>query len=751
MLSLDRHLTKDTTVFASRKRWFRLLYLGNLALLLWLIGYQVLIHVTDPDHESVHVSQLERISERTDERDALRFAVVGHIKNSLGIFRDQIVPELNAEDLDFMISAGNAVSGGHEEGYRKLHKILAPLDIPYLLTFGPNEESDFGSFRFYEQFGPHFFSFEVGGVHFIFLDGTGKSSFTWQLRWLERELTASTADHRFVFIGLPVHEPLEETPILESDHYLEDPELRADFRHLFEQYGVDVVFSSNLTLYSQVRFNGVDYVTTGGAGGLVINDEASFHHYVAVQVDDGEITVVPVELNIDQPAWRSNLESLWISIYSWVNVSLFRFMVAISALILLAAYLHRQIFRDRDYYPNFDVDLTPYQNRSLKIGMYSNNYFPFVSGVTVSVERLRQGLLDLGDKVLLFAPDYGNTKDDDKTIVRAPTLMAFGAKGEFRLANPFPTRLRKALRQFSPDIIHVHHPFWLGTLGLIMGRILNVPVVYTYHTRLEHYAHFVPLPGLLFRNLISHYLIRRFSNRCQGVIVPTDSTEEYLRIIGVTTHTLVQPTGIDVQRFREPDADRVAALRRSYGLGDDEVVLISVSRISKEKNIDFMLDSLTLLKARTDQPFRLLMVGDGPDRGATEQRIRDKELDKNVTLVGAVPPDDMVNYYHLGDIFVFASRSETQGMVILEAMSAGLPVVAVRSSGIDDVIGDGDNGFKTPLSHPKWAERVQQLMESKQQRQTMGEAAQRFSGDYDISCFARQIHDFYAYLLAQQR
>lgn len=142
--------------------------------------------------------------------------------------------------------------------------------------------------------------------------------------------------------------------------------------------------------------------------------------------------------------------------------------------------------------------------------MVSNNYFPFVSGVSVSVDRLRNGLHDLGHSIQLLVPRYREAWQDDKSIKRIPTLMAFGEKGEFRLTNPFSVRFRHCLRAFKPDLIHVHHPFWLGSMGLLMGRRLKVPVVYTYHTRLEHYAHFVPLPGALFRNLISHYLIKHF-------------------------------------------------------------------------------------------------------------------------------------------------------------------------------------------------------------------------------------------------
>lgn len=738
---------------ARHRRWFGLLYVGNLLLLCWLMGYQVFLHVIEPAEESVHAEQLASILQTVGDSTNFRFAVVGNINNSARVFRDEIVPRLGGDDFDFVISAGNAVSGGQEESYRHLHNILARLEIPYLLTFGVNEESDFGSLRYYQQFGPLFFSFTLGASHFLFIDGTGRSSFAWQLGWLERELAASSAEHRFVFIGLPVHEKLEGTPVLERGNYLEAPAFRTGLIHLFETYDVDVVFSANLSLYSRLQDNGVDYVTTGGAGGLVIDNEASFHHYVDVRVSEEGLAIEPVMMNILQPHWQRTLDSIWGALYSFLYVSYLRFLLVISGLIVLAVFLHRKVIRSRDYYPDFEVDSTRYAGKSLRIAMYSNNYFPFVSGVTVSVDRLRRGLLALGDRVLLFVPQYPEKQDDDKDIVRASTVVAFGAKGEFRLANPFLPRLRRCLKSFKPDIIHVHHPFWLGALGLFMGRLLNVPVVYTYHTRLEHFAHFVPLPGLLFRNLISHYMIRRFSNKCQGVVVPTHSAEEYLRVIGVTTNTLVQPTGIDTAYFRVADKDRVAALRRHYGIAEDEIVLLSVSRISREKNITFMLEALAQRRDESQSwsqnRFRFLLVGDGPDRASIEADIRRHELTEEVILVGAVPPEEMVNYYHLGDIFVFASKSETQGMVILEAMSAGLPVVAVRSSGIDDVVQEGGNGYKTAENRQIWAQRIEELIEDEALREALGERARRFAADYDVSVYAHHIHGFYAFLLAQ--
>ncbi|MEE3170420.1 MAG: glycosyltransferase family 4 protein, partial [Pseudomonadota bacterium] len=149
-----------------------------------LVGYKVYLNLFTEDFEGVHTEQVERIHQQVQAGEPFSFAVVGNINNSVGVFEDRIIPELNQSGIDFMVSAGNAVSGGGEDKYRALYGTLSHLDIPYLLTFGAHEYEDFGSFRFYDHFGPHFFSIEAGSSRLIFLDSTGKTPWRWQIRWL---------------------------------------------------------------------------------------------------------------------------------------------------------------------------------------------------------------------------------------------------------------------------------------------------------------------------------------------------------------------------------------------------------------------------------------------------------------------------------------------------------------------------------------------------------------------------------------
>lgn len=726
----------------------KLLFYSCVLIIILLVGYKTYLNLFMKDFKGLHTQQVERIHQNIDKDKPFTFAVVGNINNSIGIFEDRIIPELNASDIDFMVSAGNAVSGGGEDKYRSLYSSLSQLHIPYLLTFGANEYEDFGSFRFYDHFGPHFFSIRVGNSRFIFLDSTGKTPWQWQIRWLDDLLSDDTSKAQILFIGHPPLQPEQNAPFDQSDDYLQPAEFRQALLHQIEKHHIDSVFSANLSIYSESKRGDTEFITTGGGGGLVLNNDTSFYHYVRVEVgENGNLSHSLVRIDVGQHPILKRLEGLWLFIYSLLYSGYLNFILILAMFVAITIKLYTTIFISKNYYPDYDLDPSPWLKKPLRVAMFTNNYLPFIGGVPISIERLRQGLKALGDELLIVAPRYKNQPLDEQHILRVPSLLAMGQKQEFRLANIFLARIRKGVKAFRPDIIHLHHPFWLGSLGLFMARALRIPVVYTYHTRLEHYAHFVPLPGMLFRNLISHALIKRFANKCDGVIVPTYSTEEYLRMIGVKASIFVQPTGIEYQRLQDVPKANIQQLREQLKLGNKKV-FISVSRLSNEKNIDFMIDAINTLRRVSDVPFRFLMIGDGHQRGRLQGKIDDLGLQEHVTLVGAIPPEDMATWYSLGDAFLFASKSETQGMVILEAMAAGLPVVAVRSSGIDDVVSQGVNGFKTPEIQDLWVEKVRCLLEDDDLRQKLAEQARRFAKDFSVEQFAKDMRGIYANTLA---
>ena len=731
-----------------RKTKLKIVYYLNAALIALLVGYQLYLNFSETQYASLHLSKIEAIQTALKDKTQFEFVVVGNINNSSSIFQKQFIPRLNQSEAAFLISAGNAVSDGAEENYRSLIKMLEGLQMPWLLTYGENEDSDFGDFRFFEHFGPPFFSFTANNNQFIFLDNTGNTPYEWQMQWLNQELSQSSAQNRFVFLGLPIHPKLENSSAFADDNYFNDEEIGRELHQLLRKHHVDLVFSANLALYADQTIDGVRYITTGGAGGVIVDDKNSYHHFVKVNVSADEVSITPVMPQISQSSWQRTLTSIWSATYTFFYVSFTRFLVVISLLVLIGLKLREVIYEDRDFYTHFSIDDSKYRDKPKRIAFFTNNFFPFISGVTISIDWLAKGLRDRGHQVHIFAPDYSGEKHSDSSCTRVKTLFAFGSKGEFRLTNPFQTRIRKSFKQQQPDLVHVHHPFWLGSLGLWLGKRHQCPVIYTYHTRLEMYAHYVPLPGALFRNVISHLIIRRFCNKCDGVVVPTYSTEEYLRLVGVKSRICVQPSGVDFAGFNDPHKLTPQALKQQFGIDQKHLVLISVSRLGKEKNVKFLIDAIASLDQQTQQQVRLLIAGEGDDRPYLEIRIAEKGLQKIIRLIGAVSPENIPGYYQMADIFVFASKSETQGMVILEAMSAGLPVVAIRSSGIDDVIVEGQTGFKTLDDIEAWNSKLKRLIEDAALRETLSTQAVEFARQHDSAVFAQNIDKFYSEVLA---
>lgn len=733
----------------SRRRPLKFLFYLAVTVAVLLVVYKIYLNFFERDFSAVHADQIQRIEEILKTREQYSFAVVGNINNSIGIFERKIIPMLNHSGVDFVISAGNAISSGGEDKYRALYRTFQHLRTPYLLTFADNEFGDFGSFRFYEHYGPYVYGVDAGSSHLIFLDTTGKTPWHWQTHWLKRELSNHSRSHTFVFMGRPIRPTGLQTVFGNKDNYLTDPEPTETLLKLFQQYRVDAVFAATLPVFAREQYQGTDYIISGGAGGLVLNDKDSFYHFIKVNVSADKVSIELKPLDIGQHRFFQTMEGLWFFIHSLFYVGYLNFILIVSALLVVAIKLYNSIFIGRDYYPDFEVDNRPFLNKPLRVAMFTNNFLPFIGGVPISIDRLRRGLVQLGHKVLVVAPRYGDKDENDETLLRIPTLLKFGKHHEFRMANPFAGDIRQKIEAFNPNIIHVHHPFWLGRVGLILGRIRHIPVVYTYHTRLEHYAHFVPLPGLLFRNLISHAMIRHFANRCDGVIVPTYSAEEYLRINGVKTPIFIQPTGIDRQHFKDVAPEAIKALKQHLQLKAIPT-FISVSRLSREKNIDFMVDALHELKQTITTPFQCLVIGEGSERKRLQKKINELGMGETILLIGAIPQDQMPLYYRLGDLFLFASKSETQGMVILEAMAAGLPVVAVRSSGIEDLVQNDYNGFKTYGDIRQWREQVQRLLEDPELLKRLSTNARKSAEGYSIEEFSQNVAAIYAQLMAMR-
>ncbi|NMA82964.1 MAG: glycosyltransferase family 4 protein [Epulopiscium sp.] len=716
----------------------------QLILVGFLIFFKIYTAITGIPDSSQNMRNIQRIQENTNKK-SYAFAVVGNIQNSIDIFDDKIAKELEKQKVDFIISAGNGIKKGSDQYYRLFNRTIQKLSIPMVVGIGEGEVAEEGVGRFYEHFGPPCFSFDLGESYFIFLDTTGKTPYEWQTNWLKEELEKSLSySYRFVI--------MQQSPIEKGEKYKSGKVEKIKYKietwaDLFAKYEPSIVFTSPFQLFEEEQIGPTHYFMTGGGGGkLVDKEEKSFYHYIKVEVGPEQILCEVVPVSTSFLGWiPQKVKNIWIvlqtTIYSyWLDI-----LFILSWLGLFITVLYYAFTKEVDYYPDLEEEdwiLPP--GSQLNIAMFTNNYFPFVGGVPISIERLAEGLRRQGHRVYIFAPLYPEPYHQEHSDTMRYKLLRYLRRAEFNLPiiNIFSPKIEKDFKELNIDVIHVHHPFWMGTKGLRLGKKYKIPVILTYHTRYEKYAHNVPVIGPIFKNMLPHYMVKRFAKKCDGVFAPTDTAKEYLRNLGINRYIQVLSTGIDFDTYEQIPTETIEKIHDKYKQGV-EFLFCSVARLTQEKNLYFLLEGLEYLKKNMKTSFRCMVIGEGPEKDSLLAKVKEKQLEDCILFIGRVSPDEIYSYYKASDLFVFASKSETQGMVLLEAMAGKCPVVAVQASGIDDVIINGYNGFKTKEEAHLWAEAVQSVIEHPEQLQKMSDQAYEFAGNYSIDVMAQKALQVY--------
>lgn len=325
----------------------------------------------------------------------------------------------------------------------------------------------------------------------------------------------------------------------------------------------------------------------------------------------------------------------------------------------------------------------------MRVALFTNNYLPFCGGVTTSVETLRRGLEAAGHEAWVFAPRFPGADRPGARVLRYPSIQA-PTYPEFALAVPIAPRLAAKARALDLDVFHAHHPFLLGPAARRLARRLGRPLVFTYHTRYERYAHYVPLRRAWVERAAVH-LSTRFAARADAVIAPSARIRDELRERGVTAPIAVIPTGVDVSHFTPGDR---AAARREVGLDPDDPIVLYVGRLDPEKSVERVLAAFERI-AGTVPAARLVLVGQGTQAAALRAQAGRSAAAARVHFVGVRPHDALPAWYRAADVFLFASETETQGLVLAEAGACGLPAVAVSAPGCDEVVRDGETGILT--------------------------------------------------------
>lgn len=346
----------------------------------------------------------------------------------------------------------------------------------------------------------------------------------------------------------------------------------------------------------------------------------------------------------------------------------------------------------------------------MKIGIFTDTYNPTVSGVVTSINMLEQEMKKRGHEVYIFAPSKSIQANENQSLYMLKSMPLIVAKQyKNRLAAFYSREIAKKIKELDLDIVHTQSEFGLGMFGKIISRKFDIPFIHTYHTMWEDYLHYImPIKGT--RNIYPKRFARTFSRsfirKAECVITPSKKTEKYLKYKCKIKNKPIYiiPTGIDISPFQKenfPDTER-NALKAQLGLQPNDKVVLFLGRMGEEKSIDLIMENMpSLFKMVPNAKF--VLVGDGPSKELLEEQAKRLHIEDRVIFTGKVPWDQVPRYYNLGDVFVNASLTETQGLTFIEAMAAGSPIVARYAPNLTEFITNNKNGIllKRPTDFAK--------------------------------------------------
>ncbi len=383
----------------------------------------------------------------------------------------------------------------------------------------------------------------------------------------------------------------------------------------------------------------------------------------------------------------------------------------------------------------------------MKIAMLTNNYKPFLGGVPISAERQAKELVKLGHEVTVFAPEYGGELPEGDDHLDENGIRIFRYRTSSRCMENGMVYPRMILKEITKvfeeetfDLIHTHHPMFVGMTALYLGHKYQLPVVYTYHTRYEDYLHYIGFlkpEGIgkywkqhflkIGQNVVVPEFMRWFTNQCDLVLAPTAGMQKRIRENGARTPMAVFPTGLE-ESFYTEHPEKAEKIRSEYMGKREGYLFCTAGRLEEEKNPHFFLQGIKRLKEKMNGTFfKVLMIGNGSMTEALKEEAKELGIETEIVFVGKVPNEVLNCYLQACDAFLFTSKSETQGIVLAEAFAAGLPIVAVEASGVEDIVENGVNGFRTAEDVESWTDQIMAMLE---QREQMSERAKVTASGY---------------------
>ncbi|MDB5812582.1 MAG: glycosyl transferase family 1 [Betaproteobacteria bacterium] len=384
----------------------------------------------------------------------------------------------------------------------------------------------------------------------------------------------------------------------------------------------------------------------------------------------------------------------------------------------------------------------------MRILYVSDVYFPRVNGVSTSIHTFRRELHALGHDIVLVAPAYPELSAVEETDIVRIESRAVPFDPEDRLMGTRALRrLPAAMGPRGFDLVHVQTPFAAHYAGVRMARELNVPCVATYHTFFEEYLHhYIPFAPRVLTRAAARTISRRQGNQVDALVVPSRAMLTALTAYGVSSRMMILPTGIPLTEQTGGDGHD---FRRRYGIPPDRPLLLHVGRAAFEKNIDFLLKMFVRVRERHPRAL-LAIAGEGPALPHLKRLTRRLKLDAHVYFVGYLERiRALLDCYRAADLFVFASRTETQGLVLLEAMAQGLPVVALAEMGTLDILEDGQGALIAPPAEQDFAAQVCRILDSPALRKQLAASALAHVRHWEARELAQRLAEFYAVIASE--
>lgn len=376
----------------------------------------------------------------------------------------------------------------------------------------------------------------------------------------------------------------------------------------------------------------------------------------------------------------------------------------------------------------------------MRVLITTDLFKPTINGVVTSVLNLERELKEQGHEVKILAVSqnvYSYREDNAYYIKSVPSHIYPEVRVPISKASSFV----EELIEWKPDVIHSQCEFFSYGFARRIAKVTKARIVHTYHTLYEQYTEYIPIGKRLGRAALGKWMKMRLKD-ANLIIAPTKKVEQTLQQYGMTKDIRIVPTGIQLEKFNSTvDENEVAQLRRKYGIQKEDKVLLSLGRLGFEKRIDELLYGMKEVVKMQDN-VKLLIVGGGPARESLEKLTDELELRQYVRFAGMVNPEEVQTYYRLGDVFVCASTSETQGLTYIEAAASGLPLICRKDACLYGVLEEGGNGFSYQDIY-RFAKYIRTYVTDDAWLQQAGKHSEKVAGKYNTNLFGKAVEGIY--------